>query len=224
MIRKPQTLFFDVNETLLDMNAVREAVGNALGDENLVPVWFSTLLHYSLVEMATDSFHDFAEIGAAALVMTANANGKTLELADAQDIITEPMTSLPPHEDVAEGLEALRNEGFQLVALSNSAAQGLDKQLRYAGVYTQFDKVLSVQNIRTYKPYPKVYEWAMEQAGVTPSQAMMIAAHGWDIMGAAACGMQTAFVSRPGKMPYPLAPAPNLEVASLPELLTKLTV
>lgn len=224
MIRKPQTLFFDVNETLLDMHAVREAVGDALGDTNLVPVWFSTLLHYSLVEMATDSFHDFAEIGAAALVMTAHANGRTLELADAQDIITEPMTSLPPHDDVAEGLKALRDEGFQLVALSNSAAEGLDKQLKYAELYSLFEQVLSVQHVRTYKPYPKVYEWAMAQAGTEHSQAMMIAAHGWDIMGAAACGMQTAFVCRPGKMPYPLAAAPNLQVNSLPELVSKLTV
>ena len=58
-----RVLIFDVNETLLDMQAVKSAIAAALdGNDTLVPVWFSTLLHHSLVEMARGKFNAFSEI------------------------------------------------------------------------------------------------------------------------------------------------------------------
>ena len=51
----------------------------------------------------------------------------------------------------------------------------------------------------------------------------MVAAHGWDVAGAKAAGMQTAFIARPGKQLYPLAPAPDYVVNSVEELATLLT-
>lgn len=219
----PSTLIFDINETLLDMQAVKSAIADALdGNEALVPLWFSTLLHHSLVDMARGEFNDFSEIGAAALVMVAHGEGKTISLDDAREIITTPMTSLPPHDDVISGLSELRNRGYTLVALSNSSASGLERQLAFAEIAHLFQSVLSVQSIRTYKPFPDVYRWALEQSQTEAKDALMIAAHGWDLAGAAACGLKTAFVQRQGKIPYPLAKAPDLVVSGLRELTSKL--
>ncbi|WP_414828827.1 haloacid dehalogenase type II [Alteromonas sp. H39] len=219
----PSTLIFDINETLLDMQAVKSAIADALdGDDSLVPLWFSTLLHHSLVDMARGEFNDFSEIGAAALVMVAHGLGKTVSLEKAREIITAPMTSLPPHDDVIEGLSELKNRGYKLVALSNSSASGLQHQLEYAKIIQLFESVLSVQSIRTYKPYPEVYQWALQQCQTEAEDTMMIAAHGWDLAGAAACGLKTAFVRRQGKMPYPLAQQPDLSVSGLRELTSRL--
>ena len=63
--------------------------------------------------------------------------------------------------------------------------------------------------------YPDAYRWACKEVGVEPKDAMMVAAHGWDVSGAKAIGMQTTFVNRPGKMMYPLGLAPDLNVESL---------
>jgi 2-haloacid dehalogenase len=38
----------------------------------------------------------------------------------------------------------------------------------------------------------------------------MVAAHAWDIVGAMQAGCRAAFVARPGKVLYPLAPAPDI--------------
>lgn len=47
-------MFFDVNETLLDLKPLKESVTKALGGhDELVGLWFSTLLHYSLVDTLT---------------------------------------------------------------------------------------------------------------------------------------------------------------------------
>ena len=51
---KPKVIIFDVNETLLDLAPLRISVGQALeGHEEFLSLWFSTMLHYSLVETLT---------------------------------------------------------------------------------------------------------------------------------------------------------------------------
>lgn len=57
---------------------------------------------------------------------------------------------------------------------------------------------------------------------IRPEQAMLVAAHGWDVAGAKAAGMQAAFVSRPGKSIYPLSIKPDFIVKDFSELLTVL--
>jgi hypothetical protein len=58
-------LFFDVNETLLDLAAMRTSIGAALsGRPELLPLWFATTLQHTLVETAAGQYHDMAEIAA----------------------------------------------------------------------------------------------------------------------------------------------------------------
>jgi 2-haloacid dehalogenase len=57
-----------------------------------------------------------------------------------------------------------------------------------------------------------------EPGNRTAREAMMVAAHGWDIAGAQAAGLQTAFVARPGKVLYPLAEKPDHIVNDFEEL------
>ena len=72
LFAKPKVIFFDVNETLLDLNNVSKSIASALGGrEDLVPYWFTTMLHYSLVANVTGQYHSFVEIGIASLEMIA---------------------------------------------------------------------------------------------------------------------------------------------------------
>lgn len=65
---KPKIIIFDVNETLLDLAPLKTSVGKALGGrEEFLPLWFTTMLHYSLVETLSGSYHSFGDIGSAAL-------------------------------------------------------------------------------------------------------------------------------------------------------------
>ena len=68
----PKVLIFDVNENLLDLAPLKTSVGKSLrGREDLLPLWFSTMLHYSLVETLSGEYHSFGEIGTAALMIAA---------------------------------------------------------------------------------------------------------------------------------------------------------
>lgn len=217
---RPKVIFLDVNETLLDLAPLKKSVGEALGGrEDLVPLWFSTMLHYSLVDTATETFHGFAEIGVAALQMVANSHGIELSKEQARTAIIPVIVKLPPHPDVKEGLKQLKAAGFTLVSLTNSSNAGIKAQLENAGLIDLVDKRLSVEDIKTYKPALASYRWALEQMGVKSEDALLVAAHGWDIAGAEAAGWQTAFIARPGKPLYPLAADPDYQVKDLNELV-----
>ncbi|MDJ0476246.1 haloacid dehalogenase type II [Pantoea eucalypti] len=215
------TLFFDVNETLLDTTELNRVVAQRLGDRpERAEAWFTSLLHHSLVESVTGSWHNFGDIAEAVLQMTATRYGITLP-ADATPL-ADIIAAMPAHPDVAAGLSALQQQGFTLVALTNSSEALAEKQLSSAGLARLFTRILSVEQVQVYKPDLKVYQWAMQEMDQPASQCMMVAAHGWDVGGAKRAGMKTAFVTRKGQALYPLAPAPDLIVSDIGTLAAKL--
>lgn len=206
----PKALFFDVNETLLDLEALRTSLADVLGGrKDLLPLWFRMLLHYSLVESAGGQFRPFGEIGAATLQMVGKNLGIKLDSDQARAAI-RPITQLPPHPDVMPALQRLKEGGFRMFTLTNSSFSGVKAQMAHAGLTDFFEECLSVEAIQTYKPNTLVYRWAARRIGLKPEDCMMVAAHGWDVAGATWAGMRSAFIQRPGQQMYPLADKPDL--------------
>jgi len=221
-LRRPQVILFDVNETLLDMGPLKLAVNAAFGNKAAFNQWFGLLLQHSLVATVTDSYFAFATIADAALDMTAQMlQERPLTHAEKQ-ALTARLVQLPPHPDVPEGLRQLRAAGYRLAAFTNSTAAVLAEQLRYAGLTEYFNQQLSVDVVRRYKPHPDTYRYAIEEAGVAPAEALLVAAHGWDVAGALAAGLGAAFLARPGQTLYPLAPLPTYQAPTLTALAEQL--
>lgn len=216
---RPKVIFFDVNETLLDLKPLKESVAQVLdGRDELVSLWFSTLLHYSLVDTLTGKYHPFPKIGVAALQMVAESNGIELSGEESERAIEPVIINLPPHPDVIDGLSDLKQQEFRLVSLTNSSDAGVKKQFENAGLIDLFDQRLTVEGIHKFKPDRDVYRWALDQVDAQASETLFVAAHGWDIAGAKAAGLQTVFVARPGKVLYPLAQKPDHVVKDIKEL------
>lgn len=204
---KPKVLFFDVNETLLDLTKMKKQVGDALGGKDeLLPLWFTTMLQYSLVTSASGDYKPFGQIGAAALQMVAANNGITISEENAREVIVNAMQNLPPHSEVKEALLQLKQAGYKLVAFTNSSTEGLKNQFENAGLTDFFDEQLSVEETGKFKPFTETYLWGASKMDVNPEECMLIAAHGWDVYGAMSAGLRAAFVARPGQQLFPLAP------------------
>lgn len=217
-----KVLIFDVNETLLDLREVRQSVAQALeGGEEIVSLWFEMMLHYSLVANACDEYQNLGDIGAAVLRMLADKRGIDMDLTSAQKVL-KPIRTAPPHPEVPDALKDFKGKGYKLVALTNSSREGMEEQLHNAGINTYFERQFSVEDIGLYKPDRHVYRWAARQMQTSPEECLFIAAHGWDIAGAMAAGMNTAFLSRPGQKLYPLAPEPDFVEPNLKQLAKKL--
>jgi 2-haloacid dehalogenase len=101
---------------------------------------------------------------------------------------------LPPWRDSLDGLRKLR-ENHIVVALSNGGFALLTRLIKTAGL--PFDAVISAENVQAYKPDVRAYRHAARLLDLPPDRILMVAAHTWDIDGARAAGLRTAFVERP---------------------------
>lgn len=221
-LQRPKVIFFDVNETLLDLSPMKISVGKVLnGRVELLPLWFTTMLQYSLVATVTNQYFDFGAIGAAALQMVGASNGITVSVDEAKTAI-KPILSLPAHADVKESLVALRKAGYKLVSFTNSSAKAVAAQLNNSGLAALFDEQLSIEEIGKFKPHADAYSWAARKMGLLPAECMLVAAHGWDVAGAKYAGWQTVFLSRPGQQLFPLATPPDIVLPDLKGLPGKL--
>ena len=217
---RPKVIFFDVNETLLDLTAMKKQVENALdGKEDLLSLWFTTMLQYSLVVSASGQYKPFGHIGAAALQMVAANNGIIITEHEARNIVVNAMQNLPPHPEVKDALAVLKKEGYTLVALTNSDTESLKNKFENVGLTTYFDDLLSIESVGKFKPFTDVYNWAAHKMNIKPEDCMLIAAHGWDVAGALWAGWRAAFVSRPGQQTFPLAPKPEINESNLKKIV-----
>ncbi|WP_262700054.1 MULTISPECIES: haloacid dehalogenase type II [Streptomyces] len=108
---------------------------------------------------------------------------------------------LPPWSDTVAGLARLAGR-FPLIGLSNASRTALLELNAHAGL--RWHQALSAEEARAYKPDPAVYELAVTVSGRPPERLLMVAAHAWDLRGAQALGLRTAYVARPvGDPPGP---------------------
>ena len=101
---------------------------------------------------------------------------------------------LRPWADTIAGLGKLKRR-YVIAPLSNASFAGMVHLARATGL--PWDCILTAENARRYKPAPEVYLTALELLGLAPGEAMMVAAHNYDLAAARSLGMRTAFVPRP---------------------------
>jgi 2-haloacid dehalogenase len=213
---------FDVNETLLDLAALDEFFAEVTGTPRARQEWFGLMIHSALTLTAARAYRPFGEIGAACLPPVAARHGRAAT-RDHQRELGERMRRLPAHPDAAAALHRLRSAGFGVVALTNSTAEVAEDQLRNAGLRELIQAVYSADEVRMLKPAPEPYRHVLDSQHATPASTALIAAHDWDIAGAAAAGLRTAFIARDGRIPLPVCPPPAISATSLQAVAAQLT-
>ena len=197
------TVFLDMNETLLDLSALDGLFVVAFGDPGARTQWFGLLLQLALTHTLLGEYRDFSALGGAALRALGEARG--LEISGQfQDELSAGVRMLPAHPDTREGLEILRAGGARLVCLTNNPQSVLDAQLEGAGFADLIDGAVSVDPGQMLKPGRAAYEYGLSRTGAHAHDSWLLAAHAWDIAGAKAAGLRTAFVERPGQAQNPL--------------------
>jgi len=116
---QPRILVSDVNETLLEVDALRPHFQRIFGTSEVLRHWFSQTLLYSQTLTLIGKYADFMKIALRSLEMTAQSRSVHLSEEDVSSI-RSAMKMLPAHADVPGSLQRLRKAGFRLIALTNS--------------------------------------------------------------------------------------------------------
>jgi 2-haloacid dehalogenase len=196
---QPQTLAFDVYGTLIDTHGLVSLLKAFAGDkaEALSQLWRQKQLEYSFRRALMRWYCSFAECTAQALEF-AYASFR-VELSDSQRReLLDGYRRLPAFPDVASGLERAREAGFRLFAFSNGLASEVESLLDHAGIREFFLDIVSVDEVRSFKPDPEVYRHFMHRAESQPEHTWLISSNPFDVTGARAVGMNALWVRRSG--------------------------
>jgi 2-haloacid dehalogenase len=222
--RKPSVVVFDVNETLIDIEALCPLFERVFGDGRVVREWFGQLVMYSMTATLSGFYDDFFSLGKGVFQMIGAVHGVAVEAA-ALEALREGLLTMPAHPDVEEGLMELRRAGFRLGTLTNSPPNPRGKSaLEHAGLAGHFERQFSVQAVRAFKPSPLVYRMVAEELSVPPSACCMVASHVWDTIGAQSVGFSAGLITRPGNAALPVSglPQPDVVAPDLPTLAARL--
>ena len=150
-------IVFDVNETLLDLEAIRPVFDRIFNDPAAMRLWFAGLITYSEALTLVGVYVPFTDIGGAVLRMLAATRGITISDADSAEL-TDRFATMPPHPEVPAALRRLRDRGFRLFTLTDNTLAISGRQLERAGVIDVFERRFSVdETVRRHKPAPEAY-------------------------------------------------------------------
>ena len=214
-------LVFDVVGTLLDLSALDSLFKEHFGEQELRKEWFSEVLKLALTCTAIGKYEEFSRITEAALQVIAERHGKNVSPAGRKEILGK-LRTLPAFPDVKPSLDHLRRQGFRLAALTNSGPRAAGDALRNAGIADLFEQIFSADSVKRLKPAAEPYQMAARELGIESNSLLMVAAHSWDIAGAAAAGCQTAFVQRPQQVLDQITPRPAIIAKDLQEFAERI--
>jgi 2-haloacid dehalogenase len=211
-----QALLFDAYGTLFDVHSVVEAGRAVTRDpEALSALWRQKQLEYTWLRSLMGRYEDFWTVTESALAFACRRLGLEVSAAERQRLM-DAYLALDPFPEVREVLARLRD--LPCGILSNGAPRMLEAVVGHSGLGAHLRAVISVDEVRTFKPHPAVYALGPARLGLARDTIGFVSSNGWDVAGAKAFGYQVAWVNRQGAPVEELGVTPDLEVRDLGEL------
>lgn len=218
------TLAFDVYGTLIDTHGVVTSLQTMVGEKahEFSQTWRDKQLEYSFRRGLMQNYVDFAACTRQALDYTCTYY--RFELSKSQrDSLLALYRVLPAYDETKAALQQLKVANFRLFAFSNGSADALEELLTAAEIRDCFQGVISVDDLKSFKPNPAVYSHFLRQSESTGSSAWLISSNSFDVTGAISAGMKAVWVQRSnGAIFDPWEIRPTIIVRSLTELSQQL--
>jgi len=202
---------FKVKLPVDELDQLTKGQGNRLLD-----IWRNKQLEYTWLRGLMEDYVSFDHVTEEAL--TYALREIKVEEPKVYDLLMPVYRQPEAFSDVLPGLKALHQAGYQLAILSNGTSAMLEAGVIKTGIDQLITAILSVEEVRTFKPNPKVYQMSTDSFGLDKSAFMFFSSNRWDIAGAATFGFSTAWVNRNHLVPEVLGPKPTYTLSSLEEL------
>jgi 2-haloacid dehalogenase len=192
MTHRPAVVAFDVIETLMSLEPLRERL-TAIGQPpHLLEAWYTRTLRDGMALSATGDYAPFTDIGEAALRGLTSYTISDEQVARFMAAFAE----LPAFPDALPAMTALTQAGVRVACLTNGSEHLTSSFVNRAGLGPLVDRVISAGEVYRWKPAVVVYLYAAEVLDVPPQRLALVAAHDWDCHGAKRAGLVTGWVSR----------------------------
>jgi 2-haloacid dehalogenase len=201
-VKHPRAFALDAYGTLFDVLSVTSLCEELFpgGGEALAQLWRVKQLQYSLLTSMMHRYKDFWALTSDGLVYAANALRLTLT-NDTRRSLMDAYLHLPVFPDVRPGLDALKARGLRIAILSNGSPEMLHAAVTNAGIGALIDEIVSVNDVKVFKPDPRVYGMLGERMALPPNQIGFVSSNSWDINGAGATGLNTFWIRRSAEEP-----------------------
>ncbi len=209
------TVAFDVYGTLIDTSGVTTALTEYVGDraQPFSSLWRDKQLEYSFRRGLMRRYVTFRTCTRQALDYTCEVYGVDLPAASKEGLMGL-YGKLPVFGDVREGLKQFAARDYRLFAFSNGLAEDVRGLLGNANIEYFFRDVVSVDEIKSFKPNPDVYTHFLKRVASTGPGAWLVSGNPFDVIGALAAGMKAAWIKRSATQvfdPWDLQPTLTLE-------------
>jgi 2-haloacid dehalogenase len=213
---------FDAYGTLFDVNSAAAQAKDALGEkwQPLADLWRAKQLQYTWLRGLMGRHADFWQVTGDALDYAMGS----LKLDDAplRERLMSLYLTLSAYPEVKHTLELLKAGGFKLAILSNGAPKMLAAAVANSGIADLLDAVLSVEEVKVFKPHPSVYGLATQKFALEREQICFLSSNSWDAHAAKAFGFHVIWCNRFGQVPERIPERPDGEISTLavlPEIL-----
>ena len=216
IIEGKKTFIFDAYGTLFDISAPFIKYQYKLGDktDNLANLFRLKQIEYTWLLSLMGKYLNFWDITEKALTYAYeynNIDDKTLKKR-----LLDECLKVQTFPDVKEILLHLKNRGFSVFILSNGTYEMIKFACHSNDMNDLIDKIISVDEVKIYKPHPNAYKLALEH--LKTENIVFLSSNSWDISGAINFGFKTIWVNRKSDKWNNLTEKPFAEINNLNEL------
>lgn len=220
----PPTLGFDIYGTLIDTGGVVATLEKSVGDkaEEFSRTWRNKQLEYAFRRGLMQNYEDFSVCTSHALDYSCRYHNESLSQNQKNELL-EIYRTLPPFDDVNDGLSRLHAGNHRLFAFSNGSADAVETLLAKAGIRDFFLGVVSTEDLKSFKPNPAVYSYFLRKSGASGNDAWLVSSNPFDVIGAISAGMKAAWIKRSDEAIFdPWGIEPTVTASSIIELSGKI--
>lgn len=194
------TIGFDVYGTLVDPLEISHYLQKLIGEKSkpFAEIWRQKQLEYTFRRGLMNCYQDFDICTQHAMQFAMQYLDITFSNKENNSVINLYKT-LRPFADVTSALKTLKQRSYTLVAFSNGVHSTLEKLLANAELLDYLDDIISVDELRTFKPNPKVYEYLATRTAADMGNCWVVSSNPFDVIGAKSSGLKAAWIQRDPK-------------------------
>ena len=215
---KTKAVVFDAYGTLFDVNSAAEKCKDKIGVkwEIFANFWRTTQLEYTWLRSLMKRHKNFWDI-------TEDSLDKSMKVFNIDKNMKNELLSLykilSPYPEVKGVLEDLKKKNFKLAILSNGTLDLLNELVESNKLNNLFDDLFSIEEVKIYKPDPKVYEIPIKKYKIKSDEITFLSANTWDVSGGGNFGYNSIWVNRHNSVFDILDFQPKNEINNLTQLL-----